>query len=145
MTFKILFYIIFMTLSGTNQADSGSKKLLPPCRDTPNCVSSQTQDPKQFVAPFKIKGNTTEAWQALKDTLNQHSRMTITHETPTNIHVEVTSLVLHFVDDIDFILDAENKTIHIRSSSRVGHSEFGVNHKRIEALRLQLQKSQLIN
>ncbi len=145
MTFKILFYIIFMTLSSANQADSGSKKLLTPCRDTPNCVSSQTQDPKQFIAPFKIKGSTTEAWQALKDILNQHSRMTITHETPTNIHVEVTSLVLHFVDDIDFILDAENKTIHIRSSSRVGHSEFGVNHKRIEALRLQLQKSQLIS
>ena len=69
MTFKILFYIIFMALSGANQADSGSKKLLPPCRDTPNCVSSQTQDPKQFIAPFKIKGNTTEAWQALKDLL----------------------------------------------------------------------------
>jgi len=145
MTFKILFYIIFMTLSGTNQADSGSKKILPPCRDTPNCVSSQTQDPKQFIAPFKIKGNTTEAWQALKELLNKHSRITITHEAPNIIHAEATSLVFQFVDDIDFILDAENKTIHIRSASRVGHTEFGVNHKRIEALRLQLQKAQVIS
>ncbi len=145
MTFKILFYIIFMTFSGANHADSGSKKLLPLCRDSPNCVSSQTQDPKQFIAPFKIKGNTTEAWKALKGVLNEHSRITITRETPTNIHAEATSLIFQFVDDIDFILDTENKTIHIRSASRVGHSEFGVNHKRIEALRLQLQKDQLIS
>ena len=69
-----------------------------------------------------------------------HDRMVITHETETTLHAEATSLVLSFVDDIDAILDAEAGLIHIRSASRLGHSDFGVNRKRIEKLRTQLRK-----
>ena len=145
MTFKILFYIIFMTLSTVNQANSNAEKNLPICRDTPNCVSSQAQDDKHFIEPFKINGNPDIAWTALKAAINNQSRMVITHETAATLHAEATSLMFKFVDDIDVILDAKNKLIHIRSASRVGHSDFGVNRKRIEALRVQLQKEQLVN
>jgi len=100
MIFKILFYIIFMTLSTANQAYSESQKKLPPCRDSPNCVSSQAEDAKHFIEPFKISGSHQEAWRALKEAINNHSRMAITHET---------------------------------------------NRKRIEALRLQLQKAHVID
>ena len=68
------------------------------------------------------------------------ARTLVTHETETTLHAEATSFVLHFVDDIDAILDAEAGLIHIRSASRIGHSDFGVNRKRIEALRQQLRK-----
>ena len=50
-----------------------------------------------------------------------------------------------FVDDINVILDTDTNLIHIRSASRTGHSDFGVNRKRIEALRLQLQKAHVID
>ena len=50
-----------------------------------------------------------------------------------------------FVDDINVVLDTETNLIHIRSASRKGHSDFGVNRKRIEALRLQLQKAHVID
>jgi uncharacterized protein (DUF1499 family) len=145
MTFKILFYIIFMTLSTANQVTSASEKKLPPCRDSPNCVSSQAEDAKHFIEPFKISGSPQEAWKTLKDAINNQSRMAITHETSDTLHAEATSLVFGFVDDINVILDVDTNLIHIRSASRKGHSDFGVNRKRIEALRLQLQKEHVIN
>ena len=145
MTFKTLFYIIFMILSTANQAYSESVKKLPPCRDSPNCVSSQAEDAKHFIEPFKISGGPEEAWKALKKAIDNHSRMVITHETADTLHAEATSLVFGFVDDINAILDADTNLIHIRSASRMGHSDFGVNRKRIEALRLQLQKAHVID
>ena len=144
MTFKILFYIIFMALSTANQTSSASENTLPLCRDSPNCVSSQAKDAQHFIEPFKISGRPDDAWQALKTALNNQSRMVITHETADTLHAEATSLVFRFVDDINVILDTKKRLIHIRSASRTGHSDFGVNRKRLEALRVQLQKAHVI-
>ena len=144
MAFKIIFYIIFMTLSTANQTSSASEKKLPLCRDSPNCVSSQAEDAPHFIEPFRISGSSEKAWQALKKALNSQSRMVITHETADTLHAEATSLIFRFVDDINAILDADMNLIHIRSASRTGHSDFGVNRKRIEALRMQLQKAHVI-
>lgn len=144
MKFKIIFFIIFMTLNTATQANATSKKKLPLCLNSPNCVSSQAQDAKHFIEPFKISGDPEKAWAELRKYLDNHSRIVITHETHDTLHAEATSLIFHFVDDINVILDAENKLIHIRSASRKGHSDFGVNRKRIEALRLQLQKIHVI-
>ena len=134
-----------MTLSTANLANSTSEKKLPPCRDSPNCVSSQAEDAKHYIEPFKISDSPEKAWKALKEAINNHSRMVITHENSNTLHAEATSLVFGFVDDINAILDADSKLIHIRSASRKGHSDFGVNRKRIEALRLQLQKAHVID
>lgn len=139
MKFSILFFII-MTISMTTHADLTTKKKLPPCLDTPNCVSSQSTDQPHYIAPFKISGDAKLAWAALRKAIGEHGRMVITHETEDTLHAEATSLVLHFVDDIDAILDKNAGLIHIRSASRLGHSDFGVNRKRIEKFRVQLRK-----
>ena len=144
MTFKILTYIIFMTLSTANLASAASEKKLPLCGNSPNCVSSQAQDAQHFIEPFKISGNFEEAWQALKKALSGQNRIVITRETADTLHAEATSLIFRFVDDINVIMDADMRLIHIRSASRIGHSDFGVNRKRIEALRVQLQKAHVI-
>ena len=144
MTFKILAYIIFMTLTTTNLVSAASEKKLPLCGNSPNCVSSQAQDAQHFIGPFKISGRPEEAWQVLKKALSSQSRMVITHETADTLHAEATSLIFRFVDDINAIMAADMKLIHIRSASRIGHSDFGVNRKRIEALRVQLQKAHVI-
>ena len=144
MIFKILFYIILMTLSTVNQTSFASEKTLPLCRDSPNCVSSQAKDALHFIEPFRISGSPEKAWQALKKAINSQSRMVITHETADTLHAEATSLIFRFVDDIDAILDTERNLIHIRSASRTGYSDFGVNRKRIEALHVQLQKAHVI-
>ena len=141
MKFSTILYILVMTLSTATQA---SEKQLPACPSSPNCVSSQATDAGHFIAPFKITGNVEEAWAALKKALISQSRMVITNETGDTLHAQATSLVFRFVDDIDAILDTEAKLIHIRSASRTGHGDFGVNRKRVEMLRSQLQQAHVI-
>jgi uncharacterized protein (DUF1499 family) len=140
MKFKLIVYLIVMTLSTATQA---SEKKLAACPNSPNCVSSQTTD-DHFIEPFKIIGNAEEAWAALKNALIGQSRTVITSENADTLHAEATSLVFRFVDDVDAILDTDAKLIHIRSASRVGYGDFGVNRKRVEALRSQLQLKHVI-
>lgn len=141
MKFKLIVYLIVMSLSTITQA---SEKKLEACPNSPNCVSSQAADAEHFIAPFKIIGNVEQAWAALKNALISQSRTVITSETAGTLHAEATSLVFRFVDDIDAILDADAKLIHIRSASRAGYGDFGVNRKRVEALRSQLQQKHVI-
>jgi uncharacterized protein (DUF1499 family) len=136
---RLIFFILIAMSMNTN-ANTPAKKKLPPCQDTPNCVSSHASDKKHYIAPFKISGDPETAWKELRKAILEHARMLITHETETTLHAEATSLVMHFVDDIDAILDAEAGLIHVRSASRIGHSDFGVNRKRLESLRTQLRK-----
>ena len=51
------------------------------------------------------------------------------------LHVEFRSAVFGFVDDVEFLFDDGNKVIHVRSASRVGYYDFGVNRRRVEELR----------
>jgi Uncharacterized protein conserved in bacteria len=141
MQLKTIFYLIVMTLSTATQAGT---KQLPICPNSPNCVSSQAQDADHGIAPFKITGTAEQAWAALKTALLSQSRTVISRETFDTLHAEATSLVFRFVDDIDAILDADAKLIHIRSASRIGYGDFGVNRKRVETLRSQLQQARVI-
>lgn len=140
MKFNLLFYLLLMTTTNI-QAQS-----LPACPNSPNCVSSQANhtDAEHYIAPFKITVPATKAWQALQDALLQQSRTIITHKTEGTLKAEATSLIFRFVDDVDAVLDTTNQTIHIRSASRTGYSDFGVNRKRIESLRLALQQAKVI-
>jgi len=136
-----------MTLvNSTSEAMPLPAKKLPPCLTSPNCVSSQAPliDKTHFIAPFEIKGNPKKAWEALKQAITEQSRMVITHETHDTLHAEATSLVFRFVDDINVVMDAQAELIHIRSASRTGHSDFGVNRRRIEGLRQKLQNAGVI-
>jgi uncharacterized protein (DUF1499 family) len=139
MKLRLILFIILTIASMTNHADSLAKKKLPPCLNTPNCVSSQASDKGHYIAPFKISGDPKLAWEGLRSAILSHNRMIITHETDKTLHAEATSLVLQFIDDIDAILDVDAGVIHIRSASRIGHSDFGVNRKRIEAFRTKLK------
>ncbi|MDO9423551.1 MAG: DUF1499 domain-containing protein [Methylobacter sp.] len=141
MKFRTIVYIIVMTLSTATQA---SEKQLPPCPDSPNCVSSQATDADHFIAPFKITGNVEDTWAALKKALISQSRTVIANETGDTLHAQATSLVFRFVDDIDAILDTKARLIHIRSASRTGYGDFGVNRKRVEMLRAQLRQAHVI-
>ncbi len=141
MKFSTILYILVMTISTATQAE---EKKLASCPSSPNCVSSQATDAGHFIAPFKITGNVEEAWAALKKALISQSRTVITSETGDTLHAEATSLVFRFVDDVDAILDADARLIHIRSASRTGYGDFGVNRKRVEMLRSQLQQAHVI-
>ncbi len=148
MNFKPIFFSVIMTMMSSTPAHASAfDKKLPLCGNSPNCVSSQADihDSQHYILPFEIKSNALQAWDALKKAILKQPRMVITHETDTTLHAEATSLVFRFVDDINVLLDADKKLIHIRSASRVGHSDFGVNRKRIETLRTELRKVGVID
>ncbi|MGR8940976.1 MAG: DUF1499 domain-containing protein [Gammaproteobacteria bacterium] len=145
MTLKSLLTVglIIMTLNSSAETKDAAPKL-PLCPNSPNCVSSQATDADHFIAPFKIKGTPENAFAALKTALLRQSRTVITEATDTSLHAEATSLIFRFVDDVDALLDADAGVIHIRSASRVGYSDLGVNRRRVEALRAALQQAGVI-
>ena len=53
----------------------------------------------------------------------------------TYLHAEFTSRFMHYVDDVEFLYDQAAGLVHVRSASRVGYSDLGVNRKRIESIR----------
>jgi uncharacterized protein (DUF1499 family) len=76
-----------------------------------------------------------EAKQALKEIVRSLPRTNLVEENETYLHYEFTSLLLRFVDDVEFLFDDETKTIHFRSASRTGYSDLGVNRRRMEEIR----------
>lgn len=120
------------------EADQEAPKLAP-CPDSPNCVSSDAPEGSHFVAPFVIEGSPEKAWSIVLQTLSNWPRTEVVLEEPTLVQVECRSAWLRFVDDLELQLRAEDGIIAVRSASRVGYSDFGVNRKRVETLRQALE------
>ena len=76
-----------------------------------------------------------EALKRLKQVLLDEPRTTIVTEEGGHLHAETRSFLFRFIDDVEFMLDADNQVIHVRSASRTGYSDFGVNRRRVERLR----------
>ena len=107
---------------------------LPPCPDKPNCVSTQAAG-AQAIAPIVYRSTQAAAMQRLLAVLRAVPRTTIVESGRGSLRVEFRTRLFRFVDDAQFVFDDKAKTIHFRSASRVGHSDFGVNRRRIESIR----------
>jgi uncharacterized protein (DUF1499 family) len=103
------------------------------CPSSPNCVCSQDDDPGHHTEPIRYTG--TDPIGRMASVVNSLSGGKVITSSENYLHAEFTSLIFRFVDDVEFLVDPENKTIQCRSASRVGHSDLGVNRKRIEAIR----------
>lgn len=112
-----------------------SRTRLDPCHSSPNCVSTQAQDEGHAIAPFRYRKSRAEAKEALKEVIRLLPRTKLVEEDESYLHYEFTSLLLRFVDDVEFLFDDETKTIHFRSASRTGYGDLGVNRKRMEQVR----------
>jgi uncharacterized protein (DUF1499 family) len=113
---------------------------LAPCPDSPNCVSSQSSDSSHFVEPLSYPDSRAKAKTRLLEIIESMPRTQIISSTPLYIHAEVTSLLFRFVDDVEFLFEEESNLIHVRSASRIGYSDLGVNRKRIEGIRQRFQE-----
>jgi uncharacterized protein (DUF1499 family) len=112
-----------------------SPRTLAPCPSSPNCVSTQAQDAGHAIAPFRYRKSRAEAKEALKEVVRSLPRTKLVEEDETYLRYESTSLLLRFVDDVEFLFDDEAKTIHFRSASRTGYGDLGVNRTRMEQVR----------
>ncbi|MGD9228275.1 MAG: DUF1499 domain-containing protein [Desulfobacterales bacterium] len=130
---KHLSLYVCVLLSAAHAA-AGSNRLSP-CPDSPNCVSSQSTDPGRFIKPLRYTGNLADARQKLIDLLANSKRTRLIRVETDYIHAEFRSLIFNFVDDVEFYFSAEDRIIHVRSASRKGYYDFGVNRRRVEGLR----------
>jgi len=113
---------------------------LAPCRRTPNCVSSQADpaDAVHYIAPIHFRGDAAAAIAAARKAVQDMQRSTVIREEAAYLYAEFRSKLLGFVDDVEFAYDGEAGLLHVRSSSRVGRRDYGVNRARVEALRRRI-------
>ena len=113
---------------------------LTPCPNTPNCVISQSSDTEHSIEPLTYNSTTAEAMADLKSAIQAMKKTKIITENKNYLYAEFTSAIMGFVDDVEFHLDEGAKLIHVRSASRLGQSDLGVNRKRIETIRTKLKE-----
>ena len=131
--------VFIISCSGKRPIDLGvSDNLFSPCPDSPNCVSSDAKDTEHAIPAYALAMTPTQAWQATREALLQLKRTTIVTDSSGYLHAESRSAVFGFVDDLELHLRSDESIIAIRSAARLGHSDFGVNRKRVEQLRLKL-------
>lgn len=120
--------------SGTRPDNLGVKDgRFAACKPTPNCVSSQADpaDREHYIAPIAYSGTLHE----LRRAVESMTRATVVREGGNYLYAEFKSALLGYVDDVELLLDEKAALVHVRSASRLGRSDFGVNRKRIEELR----------
>jgi len=111
------------------------------CKRTPNCVSSQADpaDAEHYVAPIRFTGSAAEAMAAVRGAVASMERATVVREEAGYLYAEYRSRLMRFVDDVEFAFDEREGLIHVRSASRLGRRDFGVNRARVERLRALIE------
>lgn len=126
------------SFSGVRPTNLGVKDgKLAACPQSPNCVSSQITeaDATHSIAPLSFKSSGQEAIAALKSVVEGMERTEILNSTDDYFYAEFTTPLMGFVDDVEFYVDEAAKVIHVRSASRLGESDMGLNRKRVEEIR----------
>lgn len=108
---------------------------LAPCPSSPNCVSSQAESSKKYVDPLSYDGNTEDARDRLIKVIESMKNSEVQTVSDLYIHAVFRSALFKFADDVEFQITPEEKQIHVRSASRTGYSDLGVNRRRVEEIR----------
>ncbi len=127
--------VFFGSCSGTPPKDLGVEQgKLKPCPSSPNCVSSYADDDEHAIEPYRYSMDKEAAYEKMVQILKTEKRVIIVEESERYIRAEFKTAIMRFVDDVEFLFDI-GQTIHIRSASRLGHSDLGLNRKRMERIR----------
>jgi len=155
---KILLIIIFITVLGafsyffflgyksqTGYARGLVDSKLSRCPASPNCISSEyPEDKLHFTEPLDISDYKFEKLsQAIIDAINNTGGKPASIEK-NYISATYTSNIFRYVDDFEIRIDSNSNLLHIRSASRVGHSDLGANLKRIQQFKNQFKSSKLL-
>ncbi len=103
------------------------------CPDSPNCVTSYDTDESHSIEPLVAELNQIEQVLVGLDEAN------IVDAGDNYLYAEFTSRIMGYVDDVEFLFDPVNGITHVRSASRLGYGDMGVNRKRIEAIRTAIR------
>lgn len=131
----VAFFVLgFMSQSG--EARGIVEARLTKCPDKPNCICTEFEsDVSHYIEPIVFtQANTSEVLAKLKNNILDMGG-SIEAENGNYLAATFTSSLFKFVDDLEVRIDMDQKLIHIRSASRVGYSDRGINLKRIEQLK----------
>ena len=99
------------------------------CPDSPNCVCSFETRDSHSIPP--LQGSLAD----VRTALSQMPRTQIIREEGNYLYAEFTSRLMGYVDDVEFLAVPAESIVHVRSASRLGYSDMGVNRERIEMIR----------
>ena len=146
MVIIFFFFLLACTTGNTSNLtvhDTTVNTFLEPCPKTPNCVSSMEPEvDKHYIPPLLYTGEKKLAYQKLEAIIEADSRGRIISKQENYLKAEFTSMIFGFVDDVEFLFSPALSTIEVRSASRVGYYDFGVNRRRIEDIRKRWAKNQ---
>jgi uncharacterized protein (DUF1499 family) len=115
---------------------------LSPPSTTPNSVSSQAmlypnhpQKDYASMTPLAYSGDGDLAIEKLAALLQKTEHTRVITRGPGYIYAQCRTPLLQFTDDLEFWLDRRNSVIQVRSASRLGRRDFGVNRARMETIR----------
>jgi uncharacterized protein (DUF1499 family) len=113
------------------------------CPATPNCVSSQADwsDARHYVAALPLVDGVEASRDRLLAILEELPRTRIERREPAYLHVTFRSALFRFVDDVEFLIVDSTRAIHVRSASRLGRGDLGVNRRRVEEIRRRLENT----
>jgi uncharacterized protein (DUF1499 family) len=103
------------------------------CPDSPNCVSSFESRDSHRIEPL------TATLDQVRSAVSAMPGAQIISEQDQYLYAEFTSRLMRFVDDVEFLADPATGVVQVRSASRLGHSDMGVNRERIEAIRTTVE------
>jgi len=131
----LLAYIIMAIQSQKQPQRLGLHEgLLRACPDSPNCVCSEQHLQVSTEHAIAALNADEDSWQALRKIVVQLGGK-IAQDDGEYLHATFSSALFHFVDDVELRRDISHDLIQIRSASRAGRSDFGVNRKRVEQIR----------
>ncbi|MDK9782989.1 DUF1499 domain-containing protein [Vibrio sp. B172a] len=136
--------LLSITLLGLTACSQGvttmTDRSQSPCGDKPNCVSTQDTREEYNLTPFTLTESTNI--DAIEQVALELPGAKKAVKEGNYLRIECTSKIMRFVDDLE--LKIEGDQLIVRSESRVGYSDFGVNRKRAEQLRSLLANAELI-
>lgn len=109
-----------------------SNNKMKPCPSTPNCVSTVDTD-SHYIKPIEHTLSSNLAKEKIKKIVLSQKRVELVEDTENYLKFVYSSFLFRFKDDVEFLF--EDNKIQMRSSSRVGYSDLGVNRKRLEKIR----------
>jgi uncharacterized protein (DUF1499 family) len=133
--FVFMMCMSFIAAVGCGKSVTGIQNgRLMPCPESPNCVSSYETDSSHFTEALTYAGPLGKARDAVVLILARMPEAGIVTSGDDYIHAEFRSRIFKFVDDVEFQFLETPKVIHVRSASRVGYSDLGVNKQRMEKI-----------
>lgn len=102
------------------------------CSKKPNCCSSEASDSSKQIARLSDNGDPKAAIAKLAGIVKATERTEIIEQTDDYLYAEFSTPTMGFTDDVEFY--AANGEIQLRSASRVGYSDWGVNRKRLNTI-----------